>query len=411
MAKALLLWLTASVLFACGGGGSDHPAMSQDTPFEQQASIGRGTLLQSTWSAYPRLVRLAHQADAARNGRIVASLTENAGGIWQAGFHASQDDGVSFTRVGTLRDSEFAKGLCCGSLFEMPQQVGTLPAGTLLFSASIGLDAVGALMEQRIYRSNDAGATFTRIDGAACGRSAVARVPGAVGSGVWEPEFFIAANGSLACIFSDETDPGHSQVLKLTTTSDGSSWSTPRVIVAGPSASDRPGMAGVRRLPNGTYAMSFENCSVAHLDCSVRLKLSNDGLDWGALGTLGTRPQTAAGQYFRHTPTLAWLPTPGEANGTLVLIGQIVSNGAQGVDAANNGRVLFVNTTADGSGPWRMVSAPIALPSPPSTSNWCQNYSTPLLPSVDGHSVLLMQTDSTVDGGCNARYGRGVLAD
>jgi hypothetical protein len=47
----------------------------------------------------------------------------------------------------------------------------------------------------------------------------------------------------------------------------------------------------------------------------------------------------------------------------------------------------------------------------PSVSNWCQNYSTPLLPSADGNSILLMQTDSTVDGGCNARYGRGVLAD
>jgi hypothetical protein len=54
----------------------------------------------------------------------------------------------------------------------MPQAVGMLPAGTLLFSASIGLDAVGALMEQRIYRSDDAGATFTRIEGAACGRPA-----------------------------------------------------------------------------------------------------------------------------------------------------------------------------------------------------------------------------------------------
>jgi hypothetical protein len=76
-----------------------------------------------------------------------------------------------------------------------------------------------------------------------------------------------------------------------------------------------------------------------------------------------------------------------------------------------NGRVVFVNRQVDGSDEWRIVTAPIGLPSAPWQTNWCQNYSTPLLPSVDGHSVLLMQTDSTLDGGCNARYGRGVLAD
>ena len=57
-----------------------------------------------------------------------------------------------------------------------------------------------------------------------------------------------------------------------------------------------------------------------------------------------------------------------------------------------------------------MVSAPIGLPSAPVVTNWCQNYSTPLLPSADGARVLLMQTDSTADGGCSARFGGGRLA-
>ena len=348
-------------------------------------------------------------SDPRRNGRIVASLTENVGGAWQAGFHASSDDGLTFARVGTLADPEFAKGLCCGTLFEVPQAVGGLAAGTLLYSASIGADSEGAFMAHRIYRSDDGGASFRPIDGATCGRESVPRRVGAPGSGLWEPEFLVAADGSLACIYSDETEPGKSQVLKLTATSDGTTWSAPRVVVAGPAPSDRPGMAGVRKLPSGLYAMVFEHCSTARLDCAARLMFSTDGLDWGALGALGIRPQTAAGQYFRHAPTLAWSGAPGRANGAFALIGQIVAGDGAGIDVSGNGRVLLLNDRADGGGDWRLVAAPIGLASAPQATNWCQNYSTPLLPSRDGTQILMMQTDSTDDGGCLARFGRSAL--
>jgi hypothetical protein len=404
--RAALAGASALVLFACGGGGPGD-ATGRATPLA--TSVERGTLLQSTWSAYPRLVRLAHQADPARNGRIVASVTELADGVLQAGFHASSDDGASFQRIGTLVDPEFATGLCCGTLFEMPQAVGAIPAGTLLYAASVGADRADVLMAQPVFRSDDAGATFRRIDGATCGRSAVPRVPNGEGSGLWEPEFLVAADGSLACIFSDETEPGRSQVLKLTATRDGVSWSAPAVVVAGPSASDRPGMAVVRKLPSGRYAMSLETCSTARLDCAAHLKLSDDGLDWGALGTLGTRPQTGTGQYFRHAPTLAWTATAAKPRGVLVLVGQIVAADKAGTEVSGNGRVLFVDDSGEGAGAWRAVAAPIGLASPPQAWNYCQNYSTPLLPSVDGTGVLLMQTDLTADGGCAARFGRGAL--
>ena len=408
-ARVAVTALAAGLLFACGGGGTGgESAGPRATPLN--ASVERGTLLQTTWSAYPRLVRLEHQSDASRNGRIVASLTENVNGVWQAGFHASGDDGASFQRIGALVDGAFGAGLCCGTLFEVPQAVGSIGAGTLLYAASVGADVAGGFMAQPIFRSDDGGATFHRIDGANCGVAPVRRAPGRVGSGVWEPELLVAADGSLACIYSDETDSGMSQVLKLTATVDGVAWSAPQVIVAGPLSTDRPGMAVVRKLPSGRYAMSFENCSTARLDCSVRVKLSDDGLHWGALGTLGTRPQTAAGQYFRHAPTLAWTAMAGQPRGVLALIGQIVSADSASVDVSATGRVVFVNDSGDGSGDWRMVPAPIGLASAPLVTNWCQNYSTPLLPSTDGARVLLMQTDSTADGGCSARFGGGRLA-
>jgi hypothetical protein len=407
-ARRLPIAAATTVLVACGGAGEVPPPRA--APLSAAPAVARGTLLQTTWSAYPRLVRLAHQADSRRNGRIVASVSEYAAGTLQAGFHVSSDDGASFARLGTLHDDAFATGLCCGTLFELPQAVGVLPAGTLLYAASVGADRPGTLMEQRLYRSDDGGATFGRIAGATCGTSAVPRVIGGAGSGVWEPEFLVSGDGALVCIYSDETEPGKSQVLKLTATADGTNWSAPEVVVAGAAASDRPGMAVVRRLPSGRYAMSFELCSTARLDCAARLLISDDGLHWGALGSIGTRPQTAAGQYFRHAPTIAWSPSTASAHGVVALIGQIVGSDLAGADLSGNGRVMLVNDDVERGGDWRAVAAPIGPASAPTVTDPCRNYSTPLLPSTDGAQILLLQTDLDGDGACAARFGRGPLA-
>jgi hypothetical protein len=71
---------------------------------------------------------------------------------------------------------------------------------------------------------------------------------------------------------------------------------------------------------------------------------------------------------------------------------------------------MFTNTTADGSGPWRMVDAPLALPSPPLLTNWCQNYSSPLLPTADNKGLIMLQTDGGADTTCRTRFGSAALA-
>ena len=400
----------ALLLAGCGGGADAEQSPTPVTTAAIAVRVPQGTLLQTTWSAYPRLVRLGHQDDPARNGRIVASLTEQDGGSPQAGFHISDDDGATFRRGGTLRDPTFAGGLCCGTLFEVPRAVGVLPAGTLLYAASAGQDRAGVAMEQPIFRSDDGGATFRRIGGATCGRAGVPRRPGADGSGIWEPEFLVAADGSLACIFSDETHPGHSQVLQITRTVDGLTWTAPRVVVAGTDAADRPGMAVVRRLPDGRYAMSFERCSTRRLDCTAHLRFSADGLDWGAPEASGAQPRTADGLLLRHAPTMVPVPGSGGAEGTLLLIGQLVAVENGGIDAASNGQSMFVNDRSDGSGAWRLAASPIGLATAPATGNWCQNYSTALLPSADGTRLLMLQTDFGADGRCLARYGSAALS-
>jgi len=402
----------AVLVSGCGGGGGDGGAKVADGKAAAAASLAtvpRGTLLQTTWSAYPRMVRLSHQRDPSRNGRIVASVSEFERGALQVGFHASDDGGATFRRLSTLQDAGFAAGLCCGSLYELPRAVGALPAGVLLFSVSVGHERAGTTMTQPIYRSDDGGASFRPLS-ASCGTAARVREPGRPGTGVWEPEFYVAADGSLVCVYSDETTPSGSQVLQLTRTEDGIVWSEPRVIVAGMHADDRPGMAVVRRLPDGRYLMSFELCGPAVPACVARLLVSSDGLDWGPPAGMGMRPQTALGQFFRHAPTIAWAPGSPGTPGVLTLIGQLLSDGSgTGIDPAS-GRALLVSDSGQPTGPWRIAPAPIGLAASPRESNYCQNYSTALLPSEDGQQLLALQTDLDAQGGCQARFGVSVLS-
>lgn len=206
--------LAAVLLLGCGCSGNAEPLAEPE----------RSTLQHEGWAAYPRLVRLAHQPDARLNGRIAAS----------------------FSRLGAL-----------------------------LYAASLGQHRPGPLMSNRIDRSDDAGASFTRLGDAACGRSAVPRASDGPGSGVWEPEFLLAADGSLACIFSDETEPCRSQVLKPTSTRDGVHWAEPVIIVAGVAgvaSSDRLGMAGVRRLPGGSYGVAAPRVTMSGAGRQGRLQ-------------------------------------------------------------------------------------------------------------------------------------------
>jgi hypothetical protein len=367
-----------------------------------------GTLLTADRAFYPRLIRLAHQADAQRNGRIVASVSSvPADGNIQARFFVSADGGASFAPLSRIADPAWPPGLCCGTVFELPRAVGELPAGTLLYSVSIGQQTPTVPMHMPIYRSDDGGASWRYLSD--CGR---AQRAGGPGSGVWEPEFVVTRSGELACLYADETEPGHSQVLKITRSKDGVRWSPPALLVATLPHSERPGMPVVRRLPSGRYLMVYEHCSTARPGCEVRAKWSDDGLDWGNPRVAGEPIVAAGGLHLRHAPTIAWSPREGSPQGQVLLAGQIVFD-TEGRVAPSNGRVLFVNRTADAKGPWQVIPAPLATANPPGKTNWCQNYSTPLLPSADGKTVLTLLSNWQPGPGspCQSWFGSGAVAD
>jgi hypothetical protein len=353
-----------------------HPS---DDPVAQPgaAPAATGTELGSGTQLYPRLIRLAHSGDA--NGQLIASTVsfdpQGYGAIWR-----STDDGASFDQIGQVRDPAAAGGFCCTSIYELPSAIGTMPAGTLLWSGSFGADAGdNRRMSIDLWASTDHGATWSKL-------STVLTAPNT--GGLWEPEMHVNAEGQLTLYYSDETQqPTHSQALMEVFSADGITWSAPYPVVSLADSGARPGMAVVRTLRNGTRIMTYEICG-SSFACDVYYRTSADGADWGDPAQPGTRIVADDGTHFRHTPTTA-IVDDGSATGKIVLVGQLYVTAAGGSDAGN-GTTLLTNSDG-GAGAWHRIAAPVQVPT--AYDNYCPNYSSALAPTTDQTRIVEIATD------------------
>jgi len=329
---------------------------------------------------YPRVRQLA-------SGEIVVAGT--AFRTSSISIFASGDQGASFARVGEITDPDFAQGLCCGTIFELPRAVGPLPAGTLLWAGSVGQKAPERRMTLKVYKSSDAGRSWTYL-------STAVTAPNK--GGLWEPEFWIAADGALVMAYSDETSPdSYSQHMMQIRTRDGTRWADPTGIISSTVRTDRPGMAVVSTLADGRRIMTFEICGPADR-CATYYKTSPDGWDWGAATDMGTAVRLADGRYFAHAPTNRVMP-----DGSLLVIGQMLMNPDHSVADAN-GTVIFRSASGDPAGPWTTIAAPVPVPGANNTP--CINYSSSLLPVSNG--TRLLEIAGRLDGGpCHLYFGSG----
>ncbi|MDQ2711392.1 MAG: exo-alpha-sialidase [Acidobacteriota bacterium] len=332
-----------------------------------------GTLLPKS-TFYPRLVRIAH-GPASSNGSIIASTT---GQIFE-----SKDDGRSFTFLGDVPVQPGSKLICCETLYELPEAVGSLPAGTLLYSGSYTSGTVPAI---EVYTSADRGNHWTYHSTPVLGLGEKGK------GGLWEPQFTVAKDGALVMFWSDETYSCCSQKLAKIRTTDGVTWKDRSDAVASTVQADRPGMIVVNKLPTDVYFMSYEVCGdpITGHKCAAYYRISRDGWNYGLASDLGTRIENAEGQYFEHAPASIWSPSPLSANGVIVVVGQVLHNADKSI-APQNGKVLFVNALLDGSGPWTTVDAPVEVPN--SYDNFCPNYSSALLPVESGTALLEFASD------------------
>ncbi|WP_026360406.1 sialidase family protein [Amycolatopsis nigrescens] len=359
-----------------------------------QAAQAERKLLQAGHGEYPRLIRLEHTVGP-RNGRILAAMTSEDERGRYAPIFESTDEGESFHKISEVRDPEGANGMCCGTLYELPQRVGRLRAGTLLWAASYGQAAgPGRRVGIKIWASKDSGRSWSFLSEAARSHNH---------DGIWEPEFTIDAGGTMWLHYADETEaPRFGQVLNRVASTDGVNWGTKQRTMAIPPDRVRPGMPIVRRLPNGQYYFNYEICNYGHRFCDPYFKISPDGANFGDPGAQGTQIATAEGNHFQHAQTVTLFP--GGPNGTRVLmVGQIYV-ADDGTRLPGNGKTLLANDNF-GAGPWYEVPAPVHVKEP--FDNYCPNYSSTLLPVDGGQNVLQIAADYTDTGDCTAYFGKG----
>jgi hypothetical protein len=114
-----------------------------------RTALATGKLVNDVVAMYPRAIVLSHQPSVSNNGLILVDFTSFApGGIGTplsplslslslspqinthtGAIYSSSNNGTSFTQVGAVNDPGAANGLCCTVIFELPSQVGNMPAG------------------------------------------------------------------------------------------------------------------------------------------------------------------------------------------------------------------------------------------------------------------------------------------
>lgn len=358
------------------------------------AHAGERQRLMPGFGAYPRLIRMEYSPTG--KGRILAVVAaeDNAGKFTPV--LESTDEGTSFHKIGEIRDRDGAVGMCCGTLYELPQRVGMLRPGTLLWAASYRQDGgASRRVGIKVWASKDAGHTWGFLAEPARSHNH---------DGVWEPEFTVDAGGTLWLHYADESQaPKYGQVINSVASADGITWGTKQLVLAIPPDRVRPGMPIIRRLPDGRYYYAYEICNYRDRFCDPYYKISADGANWGDPHDPGNRVNTANGNYFQHAQTITLFP--GGPNGTrIVMVGQIYTT-SDGAPLPTNGRTLLANDDF-GAGNWYELPAPVQVNG--IFDNYCPNYSSTLLPVDNGTNVLEIASEYT-NGVCSAYFGKGPL--
>ena len=366
-------------------------------------------------ASYPRVIRLAHSGTA--NGTMLSTFSHSGVAAMKANFpiYSSTNNGVNWSSspISTVVDTQHGWDLDGPTLYELPTAKGNLPAGTLLASGTAWNHGDYTQQAIEVFISTDHGISWSYRSSCA----SESGQPNTIMHGIWEPEFNVASNGDLVCYFSDErpASNNYNQVLAhVASTDGGATWGGEVYDVAIQDGVQRPGMATVINLPNGTYAMTYEDCKNGFdpdQACDVFIKTSTDGESWSS-GSLGTRIQTSDSRFLLHTPYLTWSPAGG-TNGTLIVSGQRVVSGTDGSLSVlpESGHVLFTNKNL-GTGSWKEITT--AVTTDPTGGydageTACAGYSSPLLGASSGPSYMMFAGTHIASGKCETRFATANL--
>jgi hypothetical protein len=311
LVSGLVISLMAFAALAVPAAYAYGPTVLYQSPANAQ---GYGAL-------YPKTVQLHHNGTA--DGTLLATFEQTAT-TPVFPIYRSTNNGATWSQISSITDTVNGWGNRNGAfLYELPQQIGSMPAGTIL---AVGLSAPADRSAERmeVYKSNDAGLSWTHVSRIAVSGSYTT-------TPIWEP-FVIVANGKLIVYYSDERDKAHNnQRIVHQTSTDGVTWGGVVKDVAPTTVNLRPGMPTVSRLANGKYLMTYEVVNMSGQPNNY--KISDNPESWNP---------TDLGTTIDHggSPVNMVLPN-----------GKIVYN------SYGSGDVL-VNTT-NGTGAWTAVKTPI----------------------------------------------------
>ena len=290
---------------------------------------------------YGRAMQLSH--NGVNNGKMYATFERYTPNNVAPAFpiYESANSGESWTKVGEVVDTQNGWGMRFQPfLFELPQAIGNLAAGTLLaIGNSIPADYSATKID--LYKSTDLGRNWTFVSSIATGGASSMG-----GDPVWEP-FLMVANNKLIVYYSDERDPAYPQKIVHQTSTDGLNWGSVVNDVA--LSGLRPGMPVVAKMANGNYIMSYE---IVGNGITSNYKISSNPESWNA---------SDAGQIFSGggSPYVNVLP-----NGNVIL-----------GDAASSD--IYMNSN-NGIWGWTRVPTPVSA-----------GYSRALVPLSNGRLFII----------------------
>jgi len=321
---------------------------------------------------YARIIELQHSGE--NNGVLVATHESYTSGlrVEKPGYdiHISRDGGVTWQYVNTVREKAASiQSEWQPHLYELPQPLGDMPAGTLLL-AGCSIDSAHAKQTAlRLYRSFDLGQTWEQFGTVATGGGLA--FGGKKETGVWEPFLLMLPDGRLACYYADCTEAeSHSQKVVMRITEDGKDWGETINIVALEKQSLRPGMPVVTQMNDGRFIMVYEMVDAAdpHNGNPVYCRFSADGINWGDVTDPGTRIAADKKNAPSSCPYVAYLPNVGE-KGLLLL-----------TSAGGSAHRVFYNDNLGDAKSWRVWHQPVEIDAD-------YMYSHAIFPSVDGKTA------------------------
>lgn len=276
--------------------------------------------------SYGRGLVITHSQNPKENGTLIATFEQYTRSAPVFPIYKSTNEGGSWNRFSNVTDTQNSWGMRYQpSLYELPEKIGNLSAGTLICAGNSIPDDMSKTKID-LYASTNDGASWKYLSTVAEGGSASTTT--STDGPVWEP-FITVIDHKLVCFYSDERDkPDHSQLLAHQTSNDGINWSSEVKDVADTNPSGRPGMATVAQMSNGKYIMTYEVMNDG--TGRTNFKISDDGLNWNPTN-LGTKLTNGGSPYV-----------------TVLSNGEIVAN------SYGSGNIL-VNDN-NGIGSWKSIS-------------------------------------------------------